>query len=425
MATDVNMDCRYSGFVDEPTNEPWNEASGYELLHQMAMSTIWTATVDGRRRVYKSLSEAVAPNPVYHRLLRKEYGIMSRLSHPGVVASIRLGKFAGIGEAIEMEWIDGVTLDRWLADNPDRAARRRVMHQMLDAVGYIHSKGVVHRDLKPSNIMVTHDGEFVKLIDFGLADSRSHTELKNPAGTDEYMSERQKEAYEPSGADDLFALRRITGEVFPDLQKWAMRQSDIPDAATFGRKLDRRLSRGRRLTIVVAIAAAIGLIAAVAVIAFSAMQSRQRAELERQASDLRGQIAASESAHQANIALLNDSLARLTAKAAADRRLTDSLTTESKRLNEVIDSEVRQKQKVESIIARLSGKIAKIWATPVSDVPSFEDEINTKVYYTNKLIQEYLKSNPDGLSAAELAAIETALDNKASQLCDNEYKRQR
>lgn len=425
MATDVNMDCRYSGFVDEPTNEPRNEASGYELLHQMAMSTIWTATVDGRRRVYKSLSEAVAPNPVYHRLLRKEYGIMSRLSHPGVVASIRLGKFAGIGEAIEMEWIDGVTLDRWLADNPDRAARRRVMQQLLDAVGYIHSKGVVHRDLKPSNIMVTHDGEFVKLIDFGLADSRSHTELKNPAGTDEYMSERQKEAYEPSGADDLFALRRITGEVFPGLEKWAMRQGDIPDAATFGRKLDRRLSRGRRLTIVGAIAAAIGLIAAVAVIAFSAMQSRQRAELERQASDLRGQIAASESAHQANIALLNDSLARLTAKAAADRRLTDSLTTESKRLNEVIDSEVRQKQKVESIIARLSGKIAKIWATPVSDVPSFEDEINTKVYYTNKLIQEYLKSNPDGLSAAELAAIETALDNKASQLCDNEYKRQR
>lgn len=45
---------------------------------------------------------------------------------------------------------------------------RMIMRQMLDAVNFIHSKGVVHRDLKPENILM--DAEMnIKISDFGLA----------------------------------------------------------------------------------------------------------------------------------------------------------------------------------------------------------------------------------------------------------------
>jgi serine/threonine-protein kinase len=48
-----------------------------------------------------------------------------------------------------------------------------LLYELLDALSYIHAKGVVHLDLKPENILVQKKGEDApfetKLIDFGLA----------------------------------------------------------------------------------------------------------------------------------------------------------------------------------------------------------------------------------------------------------------
>ena len=46
-----------------------------------------------------------------------------------------------------------------------------IMHQIISAVCYMHSKGVVHRDLKPENIMLesTDDDLTIKIIDFGTS----------------------------------------------------------------------------------------------------------------------------------------------------------------------------------------------------------------------------------------------------------------
>jgi serine/threonine protein kinase len=82
-----------------------------------------------------------------------------------------------------MEYVDGMTLAQWLNSSPARAQRERVLAQLLEVMEYIHGLQLVHNDLKSSNILITRNGQNVKLIDFGLSDTDSTSETNN-ASTD-------------------------------------------------------------------------------------------------------------------------------------------------------------------------------------------------------------------------------------------------
>ena len=129
-----------------------------------------------------------------------------QLQHPGVVMAVGLEDVEVLGLCIVMEYVDGVTLKEWLTEKPTRQMRLWVMQEITDAVSYLHTKGIVHRDLKPTNIIVTGNGSHVKLIDFGLADTDSHTILKQPAGTPTYMSPEQMQTALADGRNDIYSL---------------------------------------------------------------------------------------------------------------------------------------------------------------------------------------------------------------------------
>ena len=50
---------------------------------------------------------------------------------------------------------------------------------------------LIHKDIKPNNILVTYNGNNIKLIDFGLADQDDYDILKIPAGTKRYLAPEQ------------------------------------------------------------------------------------------------------------------------------------------------------------------------------------------------------------------------------------------
>ena len=166
--------------------------------------------------VYKALKNAFKNDPVHQRMLRREYEIGASLKHPAICEILSWTALPGYGECIEMEWIDGVTLDEWIKTQPvHKGQLRRVFMQICDALSYMHQKRVFHKDLKPENILITKSGAYVKLIDFGLSDTESILTGKDPAGTWRYAAPEILAGESADESCDIYSLGVIIRECSP------------------------------------------------------------------------------------------------------------------------------------------------------------------------------------------------------------------
>ena len=160
----------------------------------------------------KGLKEQYRQDENYKNLLHKEFDILISLQHPNIVSAYSMEEIPEMGTCIVMEWIDGITLEHW---SGRKTEGEDIFLQLLDAVHYIHAKQIVHRDLKPSNIMITHNGNHVKLIDFGLSDTDDFAILKQPAGTQGYISPEQLVSQQADIRNDIFSIGCILEKILP------------------------------------------------------------------------------------------------------------------------------------------------------------------------------------------------------------------
>lgn len=195
-----------SGYIENGFEGVRPEFTQIEALQSHGKNRFTRAKRYGRWYLLKSLNDESRDKLIFQEMLRKEFDIMMRLQHPGVVQAIGMETVEPLGQCIVMEWVEGVTLKKWLEGATTREDRQHVAGQLLDAVAHIHSHSIAHRDIKPSNIMVTTTGKNVKIIDFGLADTDMHSILKQPAGTEQYMAPEQSSTRQPDVRNDIYSL---------------------------------------------------------------------------------------------------------------------------------------------------------------------------------------------------------------------------
>jgi serine/threonine-protein kinase len=186
--------------------------------------------VGGMGRVYRAeqtnLGRTVAVKIVHPHLVGEENAVArfitearasSRLNHPNSVAIIDFGKTNDGQLYLVMEYLRGKDLARVAYEEGPLPFRRivDVLRQVLAALSEAHHLEIIHRDLKPENIIlepVRGGGDFVKVVDFGLAKMRAETaapSITSPGivcGTPEYMSPEQGRGDPLDARSDLYAV---------------------------------------------------------------------------------------------------------------------------------------------------------------------------------------------------------------------------
>jgi eukaryotic-like serine/threonine-protein kinase len=181
-----------------------------------------TDTRNGAQVAIKVPHPEVESDLVNYDRFHREQDIGQKMDHPGVMKVMADPDRSQV--YMVMEWVNGRLLREILRElrtlPPERAVR--IALGIADALGYIHSHGVVHRDLKPENIMVDADDR-VKLIDFGIAAQDgarrlTFSKLSSLMGTPDYISPEQVKGKRGDGRSDVYALgvmlyEMLTGEV--------------------------------------------------------------------------------------------------------------------------------------------------------------------------------------------------------------------
>lgn len=116
--------------------------------------------------------------------IQREAQALAKLSHPNVVAVYDSGSSSN-GFFIVMQYVEGTTLDVWLAQRPVNVPEIVGLYAAAGTgLAAAHAVGLVHRDFKAQNVLVDSAGH-VAVTDFGVARSdNSATELppRQPTG---------------------------------------------------------------------------------------------------------------------------------------------------------------------------------------------------------------------------------------------------
>ena len=184
--------------------------------------------VPDRKVVVKVMHAHVASNPKCRQFFEREIQSLGRLRHPYIVQLLDSSANNPRGPALVMEFIPGVTLEKFLTTKGRLAVGHAglLLGYLCHALEAAHTLGVIHLDLKPANLMIVCADsldESLRVMDFGLAQlaSKPHFSAERLAGitptatqgTPSYVAPEQLRGDQIDGRADIYSTGVILFEM--------------------------------------------------------------------------------------------------------------------------------------------------------------------------------------------------------------------
>ena len=168
----------------------------------------------GRTVALKTLHPRYAEVPSFRRRFLREARAMACLDHENIVKVYDISQDGEVpfivAECVPGRDIGTLLTRRRRARHLNERFVRRMAAQLLRALAYAHTRGVIHRDIKPSNILVAAGGT-VKVADFGIArivdeEGAQEGEPGEIVGSARYMSPEQLMGEEVTPRSDVYSV---------------------------------------------------------------------------------------------------------------------------------------------------------------------------------------------------------------------------
>jgi eukaryotic-like serine/threonine-protein kinase len=189
------------------------------IIHQPlgtgGMGTVYRATdrLNAQTVALKQVQmDALDTDSAARMSLTREFQTLASLRHPNIVGVLDYGFDNARTPYFTMTLIENAETIRDAAKKLPLAGRLDLLIQVLQALTYVHRRGILHRDLKPENTLVNGEGH-VKVLDFGVAVIQENVDPWDLAGTPQYISPEVWIGEPPTAASDIYAVGVMAYEI--------------------------------------------------------------------------------------------------------------------------------------------------------------------------------------------------------------------
>ncbi|KXZ52388.1 hypothetical protein GPECTOR_9g432 [Gonium pectorale] len=166
----VEKEPEYSDY--EQLNVAWGEQDHYEVVRKVGRGK-YSEVFEGVNVAGETPSRCIIKilKPVKKKKIYREVKILQNLQGgPNIISLLDIVKDPhSRTPSLIFEYVDNTDFKVLYPTLTDLDIRFYI-HELLKALHYCHSMGIMHRDVKPHNVMIDHSRRQLRLIDWGLAE---------------------------------------------------------------------------------------------------------------------------------------------------------------------------------------------------------------------------------------------------------------
>lgn len=156
------------------------------------------------------------PTRQSHLALASEFRTLASLRHPHIISVLDYGFDESQFPYFTMELLESAEIITTITKTLSDDVKMQLIMQVLQALSYLHRRGILHRDLKPDNVLVikNEDCYEVKVLDFGLAVAHDYKDQSETIiGTLAYVAPEILQMQPASRESDLYAVGMMMYEI--------------------------------------------------------------------------------------------------------------------------------------------------------------------------------------------------------------------